>query len=58
MLSQLSSASSKIAPFSYDRPAAPKGSMIVNLAAIAGAIMFALFVVQGVHGLTQAFAMV
>jgi hypothetical protein len=54
MLSQLSSASPKIAAFRYDRP---KGSMIVNLAAIAGAIMFALFVVQGVHGLTQAFAM-
>jgi hypothetical protein len=55
MLSQLSSATSKITPFTYSRSPEPKTPVWTKVAALGVALLFAFFVVHGVHGLTQAF---
>jgi len=55
MLSQLSSSQSKIEPFQYEAPREPKIGVWTKLAMLGVSILFALFVVNGVHGIAQAF---
>jgi hypothetical protein len=55
MLSQLSSATSKITPFTYSPSPAAKSPAWTKIAALGIALLFAFFVVHGVHGLSQAF---
>jgi len=55
MLSQLSSSQDKAAPFQYEKPRAPKGWAFTELVVLGGSALFALFVVNGIHGLAQAF---
>jgi hypothetical protein len=55
MLSQLSSSQDKITPFQYEQPRAPKTGMWTTLAGLGAGILFAMVLVNGVHGIAQAF---
>jgi hypothetical protein len=55
MLSQMSSTQSKVTPFRYERPREAKAGMWTKVVVMSVGIAFALFVVNGVHGIAQAF---
>lgn len=55
MLSQMSASKSRITPFQYAAPCAPKTGVWTKAAMIGTAIFFALVVVNGVSGIAQAF---
>ena len=57
MLSQLSSTQDKATAFQYERPAprAAKSSVWVKLAMAGVSVLVAMYFVNGVHGIAQAF---